>query len=172
MDPGQIKGLTGSERDVRHRHPLVHGCLGFVSLALVQGRIELERNNSTRPRVGSKHCRLGWSRDEGDHHRDPDQGERARCVVSFARPSCLHNRSDHGHTCQSAHVFSGSNMFYWSVTNTSTRPVPSFNAVMALPMIAPCARSDLPTFMAWPGRSLVVNKSPGRIAPCDASAFT
>ena len=59
---------------------------------------------------------------------------------------------------------------HWRFTSTSTSPVSSSRPVMALPRIAPLARSRSATRMAWPRRSEVVSRSPGRIGPPEVSA--
>ena len=51
-------------------------------------------------------------------------------------------------------------------------PLPSLKPVMALPRIAPCALAWSVTFIAWPGVLEVVSKSPGLMAPLEASAST
>jgi hypothetical protein len=47
---------------------------------------------------------------------------------------------------------------------------PDFNELIALPRIAPCARPGSITFMAHPGVSEVVSKSPGLMEAAAASA--
>src|SRR5262249_8121566 len=50
---------------------------------------------------------------------------------------------------------------YCKPTSTKTRPEPDFKSVMALPTIAPRARREFLTFIAYPGRPELVRKSPG-----------
>ena len=47
--------------------------------------------------------------------------------------------------------------------STKTKPSPSANLDIALPITAPKLRSLSVAFMAWPGISDVVSKSPGSI---------
>ena len=56
-------------------------------------------------------------------------------------------------------------------TSTSTSPVPPASRVMALPMMAPCERATSLAFIAWPGVSEVVSRSPGSMGPYVVLAF-
>lgn len=59
---------------------------------------------------------------------------------------------------------------YCNDTSTSTMPLPSLSALMALPTMAPCARVWSVAFITWPGVLELVSRSPGLMEPLVASA--
>lgn len=50
---------------------------------------------------------------------------------------------------------------HWRLTRTNTRPSPASSSVKALPNTAPWVRRHSVAFIACPGRSEVVSRSPG-----------